>query len=108
MGAVKGDWYIRKDDLNGFKVSGNQEGCIASQKSNRQALEKVFDFHSGSLSPSASFLRGQLLQEIPAAKRFDDERMEEDPLELDMTVLNMHAIFGCFPHFDGGSFCSSM
>ena len=48
-------------------------------------MEKVFDLDGSFFSPSSSVLTGNSFEElsgvfVPAAERFDDERLEEDPL----------------------------
>ena len=88
-----------------IKVPCDQEGCVSSLQSNGKALEKMFNFHGGGLSPSTSFYGGQLFEKgggdrIPSSERLDDERLEEDSLGLAMVEVG--SVLRSFPRFNGG------
>ena len=97
---------IGKQILRRFDVTVDQDGGIASLKSHRETLEKLFYFQRVTLSPSTRVLNGNLLQGfdgigIPSAECFDDQRLEFYPLGA--TVVEMFSDFGSLAHCDGGS-----
>ena len=82
---------------NRFRVPVDQQGCIATLQSNREALEKVFYFERSFFSPAASVLTGHFLQKfgrilVPSAESFDDQWLEEDA--LGSAVVQVSAAFG--------------